>query len=284
VHAHTGPPTPSGRPEPWLSCDSATVHGSSKTYPYPRFLAWARKSSILGVLMAHPTAKPTGKGGGRSPPPFPVGFVIGRSHLDPQHGRFPAPGQKPGIRICLGVCASFSVPPDDPGVYPGLSRKFSLTLRSHFNSSLSTKSGKAFSGPGTMPCKKDWGHPAAAATMAPAAATTMAPGISAEPPAAAMTMAPGTNAKPSAATTRSPGTSAKPTAAVKTFAQAQVEAKVVEAMVAAAASEAKCAEAKVASEAAAAAATAAEVWAQAARRLVIEAQDWLRASQGPEGQ
>ncbi len=50
-----------------------------------------------------PTEKPTGKGGGLRTPPFPVGSEVGGGHLDVQHRRFPAPGQKPGIRISLGA-------------------------------------------------------------------------------------------------------------------------------------------------------------------------------------
>ncbi len=37
-----------------------------------------------------PTAKPTGKCRGRSPPPFPMGFAVGRGRLDPQNRRCPA--------------------------------------------------------------------------------------------------------------------------------------------------------------------------------------------------
>jgi hypothetical protein len=50
-----------------------TYTGSSKTYPYPRFLAWGQKSSSLGA------------------------------NQTPQNRRCPAPVQKPGIGISLGA-------------------------------------------------------------------------------------------------------------------------------------------------------------------------------------
>ena len=46
------------------------------------------------------------KGGGLRPPPFPVDFAVGGGHLDPQHRRFSAPGQKPGRWIRLGARVS----------------------------------------------------------------------------------------------------------------------------------------------------------------------------------
>ena len=38
-------PETNSKARPWALC----VFGSSKTYPYPRFLAWGRKPSILGI-------------------------------------------------------------------------------------------------------------------------------------------------------------------------------------------------------------------------------------------
>ncbi len=42
-----------------------------------------------------PTAKPIGKGGGRSPPLFPAGFALEWGHVSPQNRRS---GRRPEIR------------------------------------------------------------------------------------------------------------------------------------------------------------------------------------------
>ncbi len=73
------------------------LYESSKTYPYARGLAGQEIVDLWGSKRPTPTAKPTGKCGGRSPPPFPVGFAVGGGRLDPQNRRFPArpaPGHK----------------------------------------------------------------------------------------------------------------------------------------------------------------------------------------------
>ncbi len=49
-----------------------------------------RKSYLLGVGPAPPTAKPIGKGVGRNPSPLPMGFAIGVGSLDPPDWRFTA--------------------------------------------------------------------------------------------------------------------------------------------------------------------------------------------------
>ena len=49
-----------------------------------------RKSSIWEVQAAPPSARPIWKGGGGSPPPFPVCFAAGETRLDPRSRRSPA--------------------------------------------------------------------------------------------------------------------------------------------------------------------------------------------------
>jgi hypothetical protein len=49
-----------------------------------------KKSSILGFKRPPPIAKPIGKAGGRSPPPFPMGFAVGWGRLDSPNRRFQA--------------------------------------------------------------------------------------------------------------------------------------------------------------------------------------------------
>jgi hypothetical protein len=81
---------------------------SSKSYPYPRWLAGPEIADFWGLNGPLLPQSPLEKVGGRSPPPFQVGFAVGGGRLDPQNRRFPA-RPAPGRRISFGALIFRSV-------------------------------------------------------------------------------------------------------------------------------------------------------------------------------
>jgi hypothetical protein len=69
-----------------------------------------------------PTAKPTGKGGGRSPLPLPVGFAVGGGQLDPPKSTISGP--QPETLLVFTTPSGMPIP---PGVVTKKKRKKKTT-------------------------------------------------------------------------------------------------------------------------------------------------------------
>ncbi len=68
-----------------------------------------RTWSIRGSTRPPPTQNSTRKGGGLTPPPFPLVFAVGGGRLDPRNRRFPArpaPGDKDKFWSCQFIWSS----------------------------------------------------------------------------------------------------------------------------------------------------------------------------------